>query len=102
LLRTHLRAGDVACRFGGEEFVLILPDASTEASVHRAEDLMERVKILELHHLDRPLGPVTISLGVAVFPAHGRTRDEILTAADAALYRAKERGRDRVETAGEP
>ena len=100
LVLDHLRAGDIACRYGGEELLLILPEASIEAAAHRAEDLRTRAKKLEVMHLETPLGPVTVSLGVAVYPAHGRTRDALLAAADASLYRAKQDGRDRVAVAG--
>jgi diguanylate cyclase (GGDEF)-like protein len=99
LLRKHLRAGDIACRYGGEEFVLILPEAFQDAAVQRAEDIRQRVKSLEVRYLDSSLGPVTVSLGVAIHPSHGRTRTDILAAADAALYKAKERGRDQVVAA---
>lgn len=100
LMRKHLRAGDIACRYGGEEFVLILTEASEETATQRAEDIRNRVKALEVRFFDRTLGPLTVSLGVAIHPAHGRTRTEILASADAALYKAKEGGRDRVVLAG--
>ncbi len=96
LILDHLRAGDIACRYGGEELLLILPEASIEAAAQRAEDLRTRAKKLEVRHLDTPLGPVTVSLGVAVYPEHGRTRDALLASADASLYKAKQDGRDRV------
>jgi diguanylate cyclase (GGDEF)-like protein len=96
LVMSRLRAGDIACRFGGEELVLILPEASVEAAAHRAEDLRAGAKKLEVKHLDTPLGQVTISLGVAVYPAHGAAWQEVLASADAALYKAKQDGRDRV------
>jgi diguanylate cyclase (GGDEF)-like protein len=99
LILSHLRAGDIACRYGGEELLLILPEATAEAAAHRAEDLRVRAKKLEVTHMDTPLGPVTVSLGVAVFPGNGRTRDELLAAADASLYKAKQDGRDRVVVA---
>ncbi len=102
LVTSHLRAGDIACRYGGEEFVLILPEASAEAAAARAEDLRQRVKALEVHSGEQRLGPVSISLGVAVFPKHAKTRDALLAAADAALYAAKESGRDRVVVAEDP
>lgn len=103
LILDHLRAGDIACRYGGEELLLILPEASIDAAAHRAEDLRARAKKLDVKHLDTPLGPVTVSLGVAVYPEHGRTRDALLASADASLYKAKQDGRDRVvvtETVG--
>jgi diguanylate cyclase (GGDEF)-like protein len=99
LVQTNLRAGDIACRYGGEELVLILPEAGVEAAAHRAEDLRTRAKSLDVKHLEKPLGPVTISLGVAVYPGNGRTRDELFAAADASLYKAKQEGRDRVVVA---
>jgi diguanylate cyclase (GGDEF)-like protein len=96
LVMSRLRAGDIACRFGGEELVMILPEASAEAATHRAEDLRASAKKLEVKHLDTPLGQVTISIGVAVYPANGATWQQVLAAADAALYKAKQDGRDRV------
>ncbi len=100
LLRARLRAGDIACRYGGEEFVLILPDAGEEVAVQRAEDIRQHAQALDVRSQDRQLGRVTVSLGVAVHPVHGRTRADLLAAADSALYRAKEAGRDRVARAG--
>jgi diguanylate cyclase (GGDEF)-like protein len=96
LIRTNLRGGDIACRYGGEEFLLILPGASAEAACARAEDLRERVKKMVVRSADTTLGPVSISLGVSIYPDNGRTRDELLAAADAGLYEAKKGGRDRV------
>ncbi|MBL8057833.1 MAG: diguanylate cyclase [Anaerolineales bacterium] len=104
-LSVHIRAGDVACRYGGEEFVLILPEASLEITRLRAEHLRE-----ELHHLNpeyrgQRLGPITVSAGVAAYPAHGQTAERLLRAADDALYQAKRGGRDQVAAApasGEP
>ncbi len=96
LIRANLRAGDVPCRFGGEEFVLILPEATEAAAARRAEDLRARAQEMEVRHLDTVLGPVSVSLGVGLYPDHGRTRDSLLGAADAALYKAKEAGRNRV------
>ena len=99
MLKANLRAGDIACRYGGEEFVLILPEAGVEAATRRAEGLRERVKALDVRYLDRSLGNVSLSLGVATYPVHGGSRDQVVEAADAALYRAKEGGRDRVVVA---
>ena len=95
-LQTHIRREDIACRYGGEEFTLILPDASREVMQQRAERLREEVKRLDVQHSGQSLGSVTLSLGIAVFPEHGSTPETLLRAADTALYRAKAEGRDRV------
>ncbi len=96
LLRRRVREEDIACRYGGEEFTLILPDASLDAARQRAEQLREEAKHLQVQHRGRYLGAVTLSVGVAAFPEDGSTAREILWAADEALYRAKAEGRDRV------
>ncbi|MDQ7841073.1 MAG: diguanylate cyclase [bacterium] len=102
MLRANLRAGDIACRFGGEEFVLILPEAALDCARTRAEQFREAAKHLHVSHLGESLGPVTVSLGVAAFPEHGTGGEALLEAADAALYRAKSEGRDRVVVAAAP
>jgi diguanylate cyclase (GGDEF)-like protein len=96
LLQTHIRAGDIACRYGGEEFTLIVPDTSLEMAVQRAEQLREHARQLSVEYQGRSLGPVTISFGIATFPLHDSNEEAVLRAADAALYRAKAEGRDRV------
>jgi diguanylate cyclase (GGDEF)-like protein/PAS domain S-box-containing protein len=98
-LQNSIRKGDIACRYGGEEFLLILPGASLEDAVARAHQLREVSGHLAVSHRGRALGPVTLSLGVAVFPEHGSSSGTLLRAADQALYRAKHLGRDRVEIA---
>ncbi len=100
-LQTQIRGEDIACRYGGEEFTLILPEASLEITQRRAEQLRQGVKKLKVQHKGQSLGTITLSLGVSSLRHHGATGAEILRAADAALYRAKELGRDRVEV-GEP
>ncbi|HET7142763.1 MAG TPA: GGDEF domain-containing protein, partial [Anaerolineales bacterium] len=96
LLRLHVRSEDIACRFGGEEFIIILPEASREATSQRAEYFRKSIKHLPVKQNEQSIGNVTLSLGVAIFPDHGSTGDEVLKAADVALYRAKQEGRDRV------
>ena len=99
-LQKHVRSSDIACRYGGEEFTLILPEASLEVTRQRAEQIKTTVKDLRAHQGQKVLDPITLSLGVAVFPGHGATHRALLQAADVALYRAKETGRDRVCLAG--
>ncbi len=95
-IKTQKRDEDIACRFGGEEFVLILPGASLDVSYERAEKLRLEFKHLQVEHNGKLHNPVTLSLGVAVFPDHGSTVEEIIRAADTAMYQAKRGGRDRV------
>ena len=90
--RQELRRVDSACRFGGDEFVLILPQAYSEGAMIVAERVrahIERIAIPGFGHL-------TASMGVATFPSHGSSRADLVWAADAALYRAKRAGRNRV------
>ncbi len=98
-LRQSIRREDIPCRYGGEEFVLVLPDSSLEDTAARAQDLCERTRRLDLRHADRPLGTATVSIGVSSFPDHGDAGEDLLAAADQALYRAKSGGRDRVVVA---
>ncbi|MDQ3813439.1 MAG: diguanylate cyclase [Armatimonadota bacterium] len=102
LLQSHTRGEDIACRYGGEEFLLILPETSLTTAQQRAEQLREAAKRLHVEYRRQPLEPVTLSLGVAVYPDHGTSGEEVTRAADTALYQAKREGRDRVATAGQP
>jgi diguanylate cyclase (GGDEF)-like protein len=95
-LKKRMRGEDIVCRYGGEEFVFVLPDATLESTRQWAEELRRAVKELRVYHLGKPLGPIAMSFGVAVFPEHGSTVEKILNRADIALYRAKNEGRDRV------
>ncbi len=96
LLQAHVRAGDMACRLGGEEFALVLPDATLDAAQRRATALRAAIRGLELRHRGRSLGGITASFGIAVFPVHASDPGALLLAADRALYEAKAAGRDRV------
>jgi diguanylate cyclase (GGDEF)-like protein/PAS domain S-box-containing protein len=98
-LQTHIRSADVACRYGGEEFTIILPDATLEDTQKRAEQLARGVKNLQVEYGGKILGIVTLSLGVACYPTHGKRGEEVIRVADSALYRAKAEGRDRVVVA---
>jgi len=101
LLQQQVRGSDIACRYGGEEFTVVLAETASEAVRPRAEQVREAIKGLRVKYGQRSLPNITISLGVAVFPEHGATPHDLLLAADAALYRAKQQGRDRVCVAGE-
>lgn len=98
-LQEKVRGSDIACRYGGEELTLILPEATLETTLKRAEFLREGIKHLNLQYHHQQLGGITVSLGVAVFPEHGLTGESVIAAADAALYEAKKQGRDRVVVA---
>jgi diguanylate cyclase (GGDEF)-like protein len=95
-IQVRMRKEDIAYRYGGEEFTLILPETSLEVTRRRAERLREDVKCLGANLQGLSVKPVTLSFGVAGFPEHGATAAELLRAADEALYRAKATGRDRV------
>jgi len=101
LIRS-VRAEDVVCRHGGEEFVVILPTADRHAAESRAQRIVSRLRDMVVLHQGRSLGMITASLGVAALPDHGTSPGELLQAADAALYRAKHEGRDRAVVAPDP
>jgi diguanylate cyclase (GGDEF)-like protein len=96
LLRAQTRAGDVTSRMGGEEMLVVLPGANLEQATSKAEALRVRIAELELRARQQPIGAVTASFGVAVFPRHGHGMDELLKKADQALYAAKHAGRNQV------
>ncbi|MBN1304382.1 MAG: GGDEF domain-containing protein [Anaerolineales bacterium] len=96
LLRGYFRGEDIACRYGGDEFIIVLPDASLEATVKCAERLCKRIRRLDIQFEGQIIEAVTLSIGAAVFPENGSTSAEILKAADAALYRAKREGHGQV------
>ncbi len=95
LLQRRSRSSDVACRYGGEEFVLILPGSSREDTLRRAEELRGEFAALEVR-MGEDLVRASVSLGVSAFPQHGRSPDNLLRVADENLYQAKQTGRNRV------
>ncbi|HEY9541428.1 MAG TPA: diguanylate cyclase [Luteimonas sp.] len=99
LLAEHSRGEDIACRYGGEEFTLILPEAPAGAALQRATAICSAVEAMRVQHMGRELPPVTASIGAATFPADGNNSEALMHAADEALYRAKHGGRNRVEQA---
>ena len=93
-LESETRKYDVACRFGGEELIIVMPGASMADSVVRAEKIRAGIKQLELEHEGQKLESVTVSIGVSCFPDDSTTVESLIQAADKALYQAKEDGRD--------
>src|SRR5712692_709540 len=96
VLRRFARQSDVASRYGGEEFLVLLPECPFDAALRKAEQLREEVAKLNPEHNNRALGSVTVSIGVAAFPDHAQEAKALLRCADEALYDAKAAGRDRV------
>jgi diguanylate cyclase (GGDEF)-like protein/PAS domain S-box-containing protein len=95
-LVNHFRGGDIICRYGGEEFALVLPDSSLKDAERRANDLRVQVKKLSINHRNTILEPITFSVGLAAFPEHGSTAEELFRVADKCLYGSKTQGRDRI------
>ncbi len=96
VLRESLRASDIACRVGGEELVVVLLDATAENAAMRLEQVRASIGSLVLRYGGQVLPAVTLSIGIAQAPEHGHSAEELLRAADRALYAAKAQGRDRI------
>ena len=92
IFSQHLRKIDVVCRYGGEEFAILLSQTNSEYALRVAEKLRRVVENWQFPGVPRS---VTISAGTAIFPDHGENRDELVKAADAGLYAAKQAGRNR-------
>ena len=99
LLRAATRNSDIACRFGGEEFAVILPGATLLVARNRAEAIRASLESLKMEFDGQPLGPLTVSAGVASMPPHGQDWTLALHQADRALYTAKQAGRNKVVAA---
>ncbi len=103
ILRSHGRVEDIACRYGGEEFLLVLPGASVDVTSERAEMLRGAVQnAIAVLSDGTAVTETTISVGIAIYPTHGSNWHQVVGVADKALYSAKERGRNRVVTAEAP
>jgi len=100
LFRNNIRRGDIACRYGGDEFVLIMPGAGAEVALQRAEIIHHRIRAMKVEVGDGREEILSLSMGVAAYPVNGTSVEAILQAADQALYRAKEGGRNRSVAAG--
>ena len=96
------RGEDIVCRYGGEEFVLVMSHAPHNTVLQRAEVLRQGVGELAIEYEGRRVGPITVSIGIGIFPDHGDTVEAVLRAADAAMYQAKQLGRNRVVVGGHP
>src|SRR5271157_2598264 len=94
MLREHLRQGDILCRYGGDEFVFVMPDSSMADTLMRVEQIRGFVRQLQVQYGEQLLGAITFSAGIAQAPEGKATASELLRAADEALYSAKQAGRD--------
>ncbi|MGC1376969.1 MAG: diguanylate cyclase [Anaerolineales bacterium] len=94
VLSERLRKSDISCRYGGDEFVLVLPDSSIADTQERVQQICVFMKGLQVHDGEQTLGVITLSAGIACMPEHGTNAVDLLRAADEALYAAKQAGRD--------
>jgi diguanylate cyclase (GGDEF)-like protein/PAS domain S-box-containing protein len=104
-LSDGAREGDVICRYGGEEFVMLLCDTEPSGGEQLGLRVLQRVRELRVEHGGKDIGALSVSIGLAAFPLHAQTKEALIGAADGALYRAKSAGRDRlmvVEAIGQP
>jgi diguanylate cyclase (GGDEF)-like protein len=99
--QQFVRSEDIVCRYGGEEFVIILPEISEELALERADTIRRNVNNLRLKFNGKTLRPITISIGLAMYPDPARDAADLLRMADRALYDAKHAGRDRIHVARE-
>lgn len=99
-LQDGVRRSDLACRYGGEEMALLLVECDAESALRCADAIREAIAALALEHRGARLPAITASFGVASWPAHGANPEDLLKAADGALYASKHAGRDRVTLAG--
>ncbi len=95
LILSHIRKSDIACRYGGEEFMLILPETDAQDALRKAEDLREEISGTQMEFHGRNFR-ITVSIGIAIYPDHGVNNDQILSRADESLYQAKKSGRNKV------
>ena len=100
VIRKGIRTSDIAGRYGGEELITILPEATAQAALMRAEAIRREIEAQHLEYDGNSLGSLTASFGVAVFPDHASDSASLIRVADNALYEAKNSGRNRVVISG--
>ena len=93
---SNIRAEDIACRYGGEEFTIILPDTTVKGACDRADSIVSAIADLKVHFRQQTFDSFGVSIGVAFYPGDGDTSDLLLQHADSALYEAKRNGRNRI------
>jgi diguanylate cyclase (GGDEF)-like protein/PAS domain S-box-containing protein len=97
ILHEHLRKSDISCRYGGDEFVIVMPDSSIVDTQQRMEQIRMFMRGLpQIHFGEQAMNMVSLSAGIACMPVHGTTPSELLRAADEAMYTAKQAGKDRI------
>jgi diguanylate cyclase (GGDEF)-like protein len=101
VLQENLRRSDIACRYGGEELAVIMPDSSADDAKKRLDEICGLIRAISIEFRHQALPAVSVSVGIAEAPGHGRDAVELLRAADTALYAAKAAGRDRIVVCGE-
>jgi len=100
MLEQNVRKEDIVCRYGGEEFVIVLPQASLAMAVERGKKIGDATRNMKIKSTNKEIKSVSVSIGVAAFPDHGSTGTDLITLADEALYQSKKNGRDRVTAYG--
>jgi diguanylate cyclase (GGDEF)-like protein len=96
ILQNDIRLGDIAARYGGEEFIIMLYGVDVEVALRRAEAIRQAVTMLHIKYGAQDVGPITICIGVSIYPTDGKSPEELIEAADKALYYVKKNGRNKV------
>ncbi|MCL9684224.1 diguanylate cyclase [Legionella maioricensis] len=96
IFQNDIRLGDIAARYGGEEFIIMFYNADVEVALRRAESIRQAVTMLHIKYGAQEVGPITISIGVSTYPSDGKSPEELIEAADKALYYVKKNGKNKV------